>query len=229
MTLTHYSYGRGGVGFSERKVHHPVISTTQTLDALPVSVSEVREHLGYGTETDVALDAELTAFIKAAQRAVEHYCQDLRLLTSSVVSNLPELGDQVTLRIRPYASFTSIGYVDEDGNELTVDANTYHVLISNQLRADVFLGQDLEWPSVSYRQDAYRINYVAGWTVETLPEDIKQALLMIVAKFHADRGDCEDSGAQASVYAMKNAGHSPFPSAAAALLQPYKLMELRTI
>jgi uncharacterized phiE125 gp8 family phage protein len=218
-----------GIGFYALPVYHPVHTVTAGDTADPVTVAEVREHLGYGDETDAALDAELTAFIKAAQRAVESYLGDFKLMTSTIRADIPALDLQTTLRMRPFQSFTSVEYVAQDDGEITTVASTdYHVIAGHQYRGDLYLGESKDWPEVAKRADAFRLTYDVGWTAETLPADIKNAILQIVAKLNASRGDCEDSGGGGSVYAMKNSNATAFPPAAVALLEPYRLVEIWT-
>lgn len=221
-----YSFGIGG--YSRTTLHHPVHSVVTPNAGLAVSLAEVKAHLGYDV-SDTSNDTEFTGFIKAAMSAVENYCQ-LTLLSTTFRADLPELGQETLLHKRPYTGLTKIEYVRaSDGEIVTVDASTYHVIASHQLRARLYLGSSQEWPSDdAVRQDAFRITYSAGWTAETLPPDIKAALLQIVAKFDAGRGDCEDGagGASTSVYAMKNANTTPFPNSAVGLLSPYKLGEI---
>lgn len=220
-----------GVGYNRVTVHHPVhtvVTAPASPNDLAVSLVEVKAHLGYPAE-DTSRDAELTGFIRAAMAAVESYCQ-LTLLETVWRADVPELCAETLLRKRPFKAFTKIEYVRASDREIvTIDALTYHVLPYIQRRARVFLGDGLDWPDDdAIRADAFRLTYTAGWTIATLPWDIKNALLQIVAKFDASRGDCDGGGGDVSVYAMKNSNASPFPPAASALLDPYRLQEVWT-
>ena len=219
-----HSFGIGG--YSSATLHHPVHSVVTPNAGLAVSLAEVKAHLGYDV-SDTSNDTEFTGFIRAAMGAVESYCQ-ITLLSTTFRADLPELGQETLLHKRPYTGLTKIEYVRaSDGEIITIAASTYHVIASHQLRARLYLGSGKEWPSDdAVRQDAFRITYSAGWTTDTLPADIKAALLQIVAKFNAGRGDCEDGGGQQSVYAMKNANTTPFPNTAVGLLSPYKLADV---
>jgi uncharacterized phiE125 gp8 family phage protein len=204
-----------------RPVH--VVVTPPASPGLAVTVAEAREHLGYGTEVDAARDAELTAFIKAAQSAIEQYCE-LTLLTTVVKAEYREFSDLTSLVKRPYQSFGKIEYVQaSDGEIVETDTSVYHVTLGHQFTGQVTRGSDTSWPTdVAVRSNAVRMTYTVGWATNAIPFDVKLAILMTVAKFDANRGDCEDGGG-ASVYAMKNSNASALPSAAVALLAPYKL------
>lgn len=228
MSYGHTDGGPYRVGtYSLELPHHPVIEVV-TAPASPndlaISVSEVKDHLSYPSE-DTAIEGELTAFIRAAMAMVESYCQ-ITLLSTVFRSDTPYLESNHMLRMRPFTSFDKIERVQpSDAEIVTVDADLYHVLNATQLRGQVFLGKGLVWPDTAERQDGFRITYTAGWTPSTVPADMKNALLQIVAKLDASRGDCDGGGAQ-SVYAMKNATATGLPPAATAILDKYKLQEL---
>lgn len=201
----------------------PITATPVTHVTVPpasdlvVTLGEVKEHLAYGSEADVARDAELVAFIRAAQRQVEYLC-DITLLQTTFRADFVEFASIMPLEKRPYASLTSIEYVaPTTGTITTVDAATYHVVADHKQTAKVYLGKGLEWPEIAERVDAVRITYAAGWTFESVPDDIRLAIKMLVAKYDANRGDCDDSGGGGqTVYAMKNS-RDPI----AAILAPY--------
>lgn len=222
-------YGNFGYPFLDRRLTPPAppvhsIVTPPTGNGLAVSLDEVKEHLGYGDEVDAARDAELTAFILAAQAAIESFC-DITILTTVVQADYESFQVNMPLVKRPYQSLGSIEYVATgDGTITEVDSGTYHVAAEHQKQARVYLGKGLEWPTdVADRKDAVRITYTVGWDAADVPKDIRLAILMTVAKFDSNRGDCEEGGANASVYAMKNSSGSALPGTAAALLNPYKL------
>jgi len=206
------------------------VVTPPVAPGLAVTVAEAREHLGYGTEVDAARDAELTGFIKAAQSAIEQYC-NLTILTTVIRADRPEFLDRIVLPKRPFQSFGSVQYVRAtDGEIITIDQSVYHVTRHHQLTAVVSLGADQSWPEdIAVRSNAARLTYTIGWAANAVPFDIRLAILMTVAKFDGNRGDCEEGGAGASVYAMKNANGSALPAAAAAMLSGYRLQRVAAI
>ena len=164
----------------------PVVSikTAPAAGSLAVSLSDVKAFLSYPIE-DTGVDNEITALIQAAQAAVEYYCE-ITLLETTFVEARPDLDGVVTLLKRPFSSLTQIEYVDpDDAEEIVVSDTLYHVLPSSQYRGTVYLDEDKSWPDAARRADAYRIEYVAGWTAATLPADLKNALMQIVAKLDA--------------------------------------------
>lgn len=221
--MTYPSFGFGG--FARTPVYHPVHSVVTPNTGLAISVDEAKTHLGYPSGSDS--DAEIEAFIRAAMASVEAYCH-LTLLETVYRADLPALGLTTLLRRRPYVSVSKIEYVRaSDGEIVTIGTSVYHTVEDFQHMGLVCLGSDQAWPDDdAVRKDAFRITYTAGWTPETLPYDIRNALMQIVAKMDASRGDCDSGSGNVSVYAMKNSNASPFPPVAAAMLDPYRLQEL---
>jgi uncharacterized phiE125 gp8 family phage protein len=205
----------------------PVYTRTATTDALAVSLADVREFVGLPT-ADTSRDTELTLFIKAATRAVEIHCQ-MSLLDATWRADMPFFRDRLEIAKRPFKTVSLIEYVHKTtGVITTVDGELFHDTATAQSGGMVFLGADKRWPTdVAERHDAVRITFTAGYgtTAADIPEDIRHALMMTVAKMDANRGDCEGSGG-ASVYAMKNTAPSIIPASAQPLLAPYKLYHL---
>lgn len=199
----------------------PVYTKTAETAGLAVTLVDAREFIGLPTG-DTSRDTELTAFITAATRAIESYCQ-MSLLNTTWQAAMPEFGARIALNKRPYTAVTLIEYVQiVTGTITTVAATTYYAVSIGQQMGMVFLGDTLSWPDdKAVRHDAVRVTFTTGYGVDdtTIPADIKHALLMTVANMDANRGDCGESGG--SVYAMKNSTTSIVPSAAQPLLGPY--------
>lgn len=220
-----YTSGNHGYLFMDRRrlppaaPIHTVVTPPVSPNHLAVSVADVREHLGYGDEVDAVRDAELTAFILAAQSNIEKRC-DITILLTVFRADFEAFADVMPLERRPYVGLTSVQYVAPlDGEITTADSTLYHVAADYQQQAKIYLGQNLEWPETAVRKNAVRVTYSAGWTPDTVPEDLKLAIKMLVAKFDANRGDCDSgSGGGETVFAMKSS-RDPID----ALLDKYKL------
>jgi len=204
----------------------PVYTKTAETDALPVALSDVREFIGLPSG-DTSRDTELTAFAKAATRAVEHHCQ-MSILDTTWQAAMPDFGERIALNKRPFKAVSLIEYVHElTGTITAVNGETFYDVQVGQQMGMVFLGKDKMWPNEqATRHDAVRVTFTAGYGVDdtTVPEDIKHAILMTVAAMDAKRGDCDDGGG--SVYAMKNSTPSIIPAAAQPLLGPYMYRHL---
>ena len=214
--------------FAPMPVMEPVLTEVTPNSGLVVTVEEAKAHLSYPTE-DTSIDAEISAFIRAAQRAIEHYCS-IDLLPTVWREDRPYLDASVVLRKRPYASFASIEYVAaSDGEITTLAATEYHVLATSLMRAAVYVGKGSVWPSAADRGDAYRMTYTTGWAdADSVPQDIKIAVLMTAAKLDSARGDCGD-GDENKFAAQVRQASQIVPAGARALLDPYRLVELYAI
>jgi len=205
----------------------PVHTFVSEATWLPVSLAAAKEHIGLPV-ADTSRDAELTAFIVAAMRAVETYA-DIRVRLSTVRADMAAFRDRIRLVKRPWHATTSIEYVADETGEITTVAGTlYHTQRLGQFAAMIVLGRDAEWPDeVAERHDAVRVTYQCGFAdAASVPPEIQQAILMTVAKLDANRGDCGCDGGGGSVYAMKNSRPSVLPEAAGLLVQPYVWMGL---
>ena len=199
----------------------------------PVDIVSLREHLGLDAG-DAGMDSELEAFEKAARRAIEQYC-GLSIIDTVWEATTSAFAEVMLLRKRPFSSLASIKYVrSTDGEIVTVASSTYHVLPYEQLQGAVYLGEDQSWPEdVAVRANAVRITFTAGFgaAAEDVPDDIRQAILMMVANFDANRGDCTGSAAQERMGAIGAGSYArPAPQvltpAVRALLDPYVAFRL---
>lgn len=201
----------------------PVYEKQDVVDGLAVPLSDVREFVGLPT-VDASRDVELTIFVKAATAAIEQHCQ-MSILDTTWLASGPFFGERMRLAKRPFKAVTKVEYVQEVTGEITTVASSkYYTTPDGQRAGMIFLGDGLDWPEdVAVRHDAVRVTFLAGYGTDHIyvPPDIRHAILMTVAAMDAKRGDCEDSGSGASVYAMKNSTPSIVPASAQPLLAPY--------
>ena len=83
-------------------------------------------------------------------------------------------------------SVTSISYVDQDGVTQVLSSTQYTV------RTDETSGQITEaygatWPSVRTSPSAITVRCVVGWLPSQFPDDLRQALLMLVGAWYENR------------------------------------------
>jgi uncharacterized phiE125 gp8 family phage protein len=82
-------------------------------------------------------------------------------------------------------SIDEIGYLDAEGVEMVVPAESY-VLVGRGRGRSVELVSGSVWPAVANRPDAVRLKFTAGFeTLEKVPEDLKAAARELV-KFYYD-------------------------------------------
>lgn len=97
-------------------------------------------------------------------------------------------GGLIALPCMPIVSLTSVTYLDAAGVAQSVAAEDAYLV-------DRILCTRVGWfvPATAYRADAVRIRYVAGYPDQagksTVPAPIRHAILMMVARLYASRGE----------------------------------------
>lgn len=157
--------------------------------AEPVTLAEIKTRLGVDYDDH---DAFLTAAIKAARMWVEKRC-GRALISQTWEYRTEEFEDRMELPLRPVIELTSVKYVDEDGDEQTLDAEDYIFIDAGPDNAAILMPTD-EWPEDAYeRPDAIRIRFVAGYPpsdespadyAANVPEDLKEAIRQYVGQVY---------------------------------------------
>jgi uncharacterized phiE125 gp8 family phage protein len=149
----------------------------------PLGLAETKTHLS----VDVSdTDAQIQNAIRASRRYIErHY--GLALLTQTLVlirDGFP--CGWIELR-PPVQSVTSVVYLDAAGASQTW-SSAFYVVDKDSEPARLASGIGVAWPTTAWLPGAVKVTYVAGWTTpELVPDEIRQALLMLVAHYYADR------------------------------------------
>lgn len=155
----------------------------------PVTLSEAK--LQCRIDPDLTVDdALLTRQIKAARRWAEAYLQrpivsQTRELT---LDAFPTCG--IILRDAPIISIESIAYADADGAVQPL-VGFQQDLYSDPARLMPAYGQ--AWPVTRDVLNAVAVRYVAGYgAADAVPEEIKCAVLLVVADLYEHREDSID-------------------------------------
>ena len=192
-----------------------VVTTPPAGDTLFVSLADARAYLRL--DAGDPTDAELTAFIKAAQAAVERFTR-LTLFTTTFTTKRDVFSCEIVLRRAPLQSVTTVKRQVNDVQ--TVVADTVYKEIDEGVNnyGSIVLKAGQLWPT---DQDVERrtieIAFVAGFGADStfLPDDLIQGALRVLADLFENRGDCSCAGAMETM--------SP---AAKALLGRFKIMEV---
>jgi len=180
----------------------------------PVTLSEAKQHLRV---TDDADNAYITNLIVAARQAVESgesWSLERSLINSTWRLTLDGFAARVSvieLPRPPVASITSITYDDAANVAQTMASNRYR-LLSDAEPARVMPVYNDEWPEAISYPGSVRITYVSGYgaTAATVPQAIKQAVLLLVGDMYENRE---------SILVGVNSGVLP---TVRALLNPYQ-------
>lgn len=162
-----------------------VTGTPVTTETVPVSVSDMKEHLRV-THTDD--DNYIEALILAAAKTCENF-QGRKYMQASKVLKLdafPEFGI-IRPEWSPLIQVDSIQYVDTDGNAQTVPASDYDVDTDTE-PGRITPAYGKSWPSTRDQVNAISVNYQAGYaTADEVPDDIKHAIKLLVGHFYEHR------------------------------------------
>lgn len=91
-------------------------------------------------------------------------------------------GGVVRLALAPVQSIISVGYVDEDGQNATLNASTY-TLHADMSGSYIRLSPNASWPSTGDQDDAVKVTYRAGYgdAPAAVPAALRLAILDLVA------------------------------------------------
>jgi uncharacterized phiE125 gp8 family phage protein len=154
----------------------------------PVSLEETKRHLRIDFDDS---DDLISLYILAATQHCEQYTgrafvdQTWELTIDSFPTN------EIRLTKPPLIEVVSIKYDDTNGDEQTLDPTEYTVDASGEFG---WVVPNDTWPTPFDGINAVRIQYRAGYaesadspTVDSIPSDIKAAILLYVGTFYAHR------------------------------------------
>ena len=164
----------------------PVVVHTNP-SAEPVSLADAKEHLRV---VDTADNAYITSLIAVARRAIEIQIHR-KLITQTLTLTLNEFPCDRIIHLEfatPLQSVTHVKYLDVNGDEQTLDPDSY--LVRTQFTpGHIFLKSDQSWPSTYVDGAAVTIQYVVGYgnAGSDVPSDIVHAIKILVGHYYANR------------------------------------------
>ena len=154
----------------------------------PLTTAEARTQTRWDTSAN---DAALDIYIASARAHVEAYC-GTPLVSRTVTVKCDGFDDFAAFPVVPLQSVSSVSYVDAAGATQTLSTDVYEVR-SDGLTASLVLKYGQSWPSI---RDGSRITVTAVVGYSAVPDDIKHALLLLVAQGDMER-ETEQRGAHA--------------------------------
>jgi uncharacterized phiE125 gp8 family phage protein len=176
---------------------------------LPVTLQELKDHLRITVSTE---DTYLTRLLTVATAAVEQYLHrkfinqtlDLWLdfvseYRDGIASMAPGFPSEVARAIElPFAPFSSITHVkayDLNDAATTLAYDTDYATDSTKddfSLCRVLLKYGRTWPCPLRSYLAVNVRYVVGYgaAAANIPEDVKQAVLVVAGLNYVQRGDC---------------------------------------
>ncbi len=146
-----------------------------------LTAAELREHCRVD---DTGEDAKLLAMAAAAERHIEAQTGHVLTRRTELLRDMDWPHDGWELVRTPVLGVTSIGYIDTDGMAQVLSPATWWLVPSDIPRIALRTGQS--WPEI---QDDSVIDILldVGYPAGECPPELKQACLMLVGHFYANR------------------------------------------
>ena len=189
------------------------IALTTAATAFPVSLPEIKAHLGIG-DSDETEDPSLMALLRAVTTSLEIYTRRTFVDTTFTLwmdrfpgkalpwwdgvrqmadTELTDLTESIRIPLPPLDSITHVKAHKQDGSTTTVTASDYIVDTASE-PGRVALTVSKTWPTDVLRAiNGVEVQFVAGYgpTGSDVPAPIRQAVLMMMGDIRArpDGGD----------------------------------------
>ncbi|MGE4297033.1 MAG: head-tail connector protein [Desulfovibrionaceae bacterium] len=159
----------------------------------PVSLTEVRAQCNIEHTDDDALLSILMAAARQVAETIMHR-QCVAATYERVLDAFPDNDDPLELPRPPLQSVMSVTYLDADGAEQTLEADTDFVTDTDSEPGRIYPAYGKTWPSTRDTLRAVRVRYVTGWPLtgtspeaSTTPAAIKAWVLQRVATLYEQR------------------------------------------
>jgi uncharacterized phiE125 gp8 family phage protein len=154
----------------------------------PIDSTEVKKHIAIDS-TETIFDTQINDFIKAARMYIEAETgrQICTATYDLIVDRFPAGRVAINIPKGQLQSITHIKYIDTDGVQTTLAGSKYKVSDSRE-PAIIQPAFNEVWPTSRREIDAVEIRFVCGYGDSTAtPEGIKQAALLLVGNYFANR------------------------------------------
>lgn len=163
-------------------------------------------------------DTLLSGYITAARETIERETSRA-LLTQTFelgLDDFPERSDRIRIPRGQLQSIVSVTYVDTALTSYTMTQGTDFLVNQYAEPAEVVLPFNHVWPQLVLSSSApVVIQFTAGWAdAASVPQGIKQAMLMLIADWYENRED---------VYVGRSAAAVSVPNGVDRLLANYRL------
>ena len=156
----------------------------------PLGVAQTKTHLRFGSAAE---DGLIENWILAARQHFEQQTgRQLVTATWDVWLDGFPCGSVIELPHPPLLTVTSVKYYDTTNTLQTWAATNYVVQAPAgpyAARGQVEVASGVSWPSTTWRQDAVKIRYTAGYgsRPDDVPEIVRTALYLLVGHFWTNR------------------------------------------
>jgi uncharacterized phiE125 gp8 family phage protein len=160
----------------------------------PISLELAQAHLNLDVEGSPAVsddDYWLESFALSAVRRNAERFTGIALARTQYRLTIDAFSAPYELPMPPLASVDSIKYDDPAGTETTLSTDVYRVE-SSRNPATLQLKAGQLWPTTSGLSGCIRIEFTAGYTDETIPQDIVAGMLLMLAHLFKNREAVSD-------------------------------------
>jgi uncharacterized phiE125 gp8 family phage protein len=167
--------------------------TTIPPETEPVTLAEMRSHLGITQATDTSRDNIITGRIISARQWSEHFTRKAFISQTvtgySVDFPFSQIYGQCIALKAPLVSVVSVKYLDEAGAQQTLDPSKYLV---DTVTASIAPAFDQNWPTVRAQLNSVQIKYISGYgDAVDVPESIKDAIRFIIGQWEVFQSSIE--------------------------------------
>ena len=164
------------------------------------TLSEVKNYLKVDTSAD---DTLITTLLQSAREVAERYLNQA-LITQTITEKLDRLSNPtIYLSVSPVMSVSSFQYADSQNTTQTYNASNY-IVDTFDKPARLSLAYGKTWPTLYGNINDVTITYTAGYgsTAASVPMQIRQAILMMIADSYDNREDYVKKLPTASEYLL---------------------------
>lgn len=160
------------------------VYTAPTIE--PVTLTEAKNHCRIDGNAD---DTMLSSLITAARKYCETTVCRRAFIEQTLVLRCDTIPEEFRMPRPPLVSVTSIKYYDGSGVQQTLSASTYTVDKYSRV-GKIVQAYGASWPVCRGHTNDVEVTYKAGYgaTAATVPEMIRQAILMLVEHWYKHRG-----------------------------------------
>ncbi len=152
----------------------------------PVTVGEAKLHARIDEDAD---NAAVMGFIKAARELAETYTRKAFVTQTwqMFLDDFPACSE-IELPRPPLSSVTHVKAYD-DADAATVFASSNYFVDTATQPGRLVLRDAASWPDAERVANAVEVQFIAGTTVDLVPQAIKQGIFNLVAWLYEHRGD----------------------------------------
>jgi len=153
---------------------------------LPVTLGEAKLHARIDEDAD---NAAVMGFIKAARELAETYTRKAFVTQTwqMFLDDFPACSE-IELPRPPLSSVTHVKAYD-DADAATVFASSNYFVDTATQPGRLVLRDAASWPDAERVANAVEVQFIAGTTVDLVPQAIKQGIFNLVAWLYEHRGD----------------------------------------